>query len=363
MQTGSWTGQSGARRVFLLVILAAVLYFVGRILEPFFPALIWAAILATVFYPVFEWMCRRMRSRGLASASTCVFLVVAIVLPVLLLAFLMAGESVKEYGRLTNMVAGGLPARIETLHNSASYRALSRDLNKMGLPAPDVGATVMHLVRSGSRFLVEHSASYLSDLLNFLLQFFVMLFGLYYLFLHGPQILRELRVLVPLRPEYEEEIVEKFRGAVHATFTGNLAVALIQGVLGSLGFLIFGLSAPLLLGAAMGLASLVPAVGSALVWGPIAIFYLLTGSILKGLLMLLAFGLLAASVDNIVKPILVRRGMKIHTLWVFVSVIGGLGVFGFLGLVLGPFLFSVLVVLYEVYKAEFRRPWPEDAVP
>lgn len=362
MQTTSWTGRSGARRIFLLVILGAVLYFVARILAPFFAALAWAAILATVFHPVYKWMGKRVERRGVASVATCLLLVVAIILPVLLLGFLMAGESVREYATLENVVANGLPARIEAIRNSASYRGLAEDLKRMGLAGPGLGTAAMRVLRTGSRFLVEHSASYLSDLLNFVLQLFVMLLGLYYLFLHGPQILRELRSLVPLRPEYKQEIFEKFQDVVHATFTGNLAVALIQAVLGSLGFLIFGLSAPLLLGAVMGLASLVPIVGSSLVWVPVALFFMLTGSIVKGLLVLVAFGLLAASVDNIVKPILVRRGMKIHTLWVFISVIGGLSVFGFLGLVLGPFLFSLLVVLYEVYKVEFKRSWPDDAV-
>ena len=192
-----------------------------------------------------------------------------------------------------------------------------------------------------------------SGFMSFIMQLFVMLLGLYYLFLHGPNILHEMRALIPLQPQYEERIIQKFTGVVHATFTGSLAVAFIQGALGGLGFLIFGISSPLLWGAAMALVSLVPVVGTALVWGPVVIFYLLTGSVLKGLLMLLVFGLVVGSVDNILKPILIKRGMEIHTLWVFVSIIGGLSVFGFLGIVLGPFLFTILVVLLEIYKVEF----------
>ena len=208
---------------------------------------------------------------------------------------------------------------------------------------------------------MQHSASVVSGFMNFIVQLFVMLFGLYYLFLHGPQILRELRSLIPLRPEYEEQIIQKFTGVVHATFTGSLAVALIQGALGGLGFLIFGISAPLLWGAGMALVSLVPVFGTALVWGPVVIFYLLTGSVLKGLLMLAVFGLAVGSVDNILKPILIKRGVEIHTLWVFISVIGGLSVFGFLGVVLGPFLFTILVVLLEIYKVEFGSAATEES--
>ena len=361
MEKSLWTGQGGLARIFLLIFLAIVLYYVGRILQPFFPALAWAAILATVFYPFYQRMARSLRRRELASAVTCLLLTVAVILPVLLLIFLIAGESVKAYKALENTVAGGVPAKIAKLHDSAVFQSLLAKSREMGLPEPDLGAAVMHVVRGGSRFLVEHSASAVSGIVNFLLQLFVMLFGLYYLFLRGPQILRELRSLVPLRPEHEEEIIRKFTGVVHATFTGSLAVALIQGAVGGLGFLIFGLPSPLMWGAGMALVSLVPVVGTALIWAPVVVFYLLTGSILKGLLMLLVFGVAVGSVDNILKPLLIQRGMEIQTFWVFISVIGGLSVFGFLGVVLGPFLFTLLVVLLEIYKVEFGSAPAEPA--
>lgn len=353
MDKGLWTGQSGFARVFLLVVLGTVLYFVGRILQPFFPALAWAAILATVFYPVYERVRRFLHRRELASAVCCVLLTVAIILPVLSLLFLMASESVKAYKSLESVIGSGVPAKIAAIHNSSAYQHLEDYLRGLGLPEPDLGATAMRAVQAASRFLVEHSAAVLSGFMNFIVQLFVMLFGLYYLFLRGPQILRELRGLVPFRPEYEERIIQKFTGVVHATFTGSLAVALIQGALGGLGFLVFGISSPLLWGATMALMSLVPVVGTALIWGPVVIFYLVTGSFVKGLLMLVVFGAAIGSVDNILKPVLIQRGMEIHTFWVFVSVIGGLSVFGFLGLVLGPFLFTVLVSLLEIYKVEF----------
>ena len=360
MGKSSWSGQSGAARVFLLIMLGLVLYFVGRILQPFFPALTWAAILATVFYPVYQRVERYLHQRELASAICCVLLTVAIILPVVAILFLMAGESVKAYSTLDDVVANGVPAKIAAIHNSAAYKTLARHLQEMGMPEPNIGATAMRAVRAGSRFLVEHSASVVSGFMNFMLQLFVMLFGLYYLFLRGPQILLEMRSLIPFRREYEEQIIQKFKGVVHATFTGSLAVALIQGALGGLGFWIFGIGAPLVWGAAMALTSLVPVVGTALIWGPVVIFYLLTGSILKGLLMLAVFGIAVGSVDNILKPILIQRGMEIHTLWVFVSVIGGLSVFGFLGIVLGPFLFTILVVLLEIYKVEFGSAATEE---
>ncbi|MCL5671539.1 MAG: hypothetical protein M1423_09650 [Acidobacteria bacterium] len=156
MEKSLWTGQSGLARAFLLILLAIVLYFVGRILKPFFPALAWAAILATVFYPVYQWMARYFHRRELASGLTCLLLTVAIILPVLLLVFLMAGESVKAYRTLEHMVSSGAPAKIAAIRDSAAFQSVIEKAREMGLPEPDLGAAVMRAVRAGSRFLVEH---------------------------------------------------------------------------------------------------------------------------------------------------------------------------------------------------------------
>ena len=362
MEKSPWAGRSGVGRIFLLVLLVVVLYFVERILKPFLPALVWAAILATVFYPVYQHALRYLRKRELASVVATLLLTVAIVLPVLLMVFLIAGESVKAYRALENLLESGALAKIAAYRHSATYQALTARLAELGLPEPNLSATVMQMIRSGSKFLVSHSASVVSGFMSFTLQFFVMLFSLYYLFLHGPEILRELRSFLPLRPEYEERIIQKFRGVARATFSGSLAVALIQGAVGGLGFWAFGLPAPLVWGAAMAFFSLVPVVGTGLVWVPVVIFYALTGSIVKGLLMLVVFGGAVSSVDNILKPKLIQRGTEIHTLWVFVSIIGGVSVFGFLGFVLGPFLFTVLVVLIEIYRVEFGRAPAEEYI-
>jgi predicted PurR-regulated permease PerM len=319
----------------------------------------WAAILATVFHPVFERVSRLLRRRGLASALTCVLLTVAIVLPVLVLILLLAGESVSAYRMLEERIKSGQVGGLAALRNAAPYQWVLAKFKELGLPEPNLSETGIRALRAVSEFLVGHSASVVSGFTRFALNFFVMLFSLYYLFLYGPQILSELRGLLPLRAEHEEKIIEKFRGIARATFGGALATALIQGTAGGLVFLIFGLPSPLLWGAVMAFLSLVPVVGTALVWGPVVLYYLLTGAFWKGILLLAVFGGVVGSVDNIVKPLLIRRGAEINTLLIFLSVLGGLGVFGFLGFVLGPFFVTVLFVLVDIYKAEFREELSE----
>ena len=342
-----------ARMAFLLV-LVVVLYYVFRILEPFLPALVWAAILATVFHPLFAALSHRLRHPHWASALSCVLLTVVIVLPAMFLLFMLAQQSVSAYRMLEGHVAASGPASFEAVRKTSSYRWILAKTKGLGMPEPDVGALAVKALGIVSEFLVSRSASIFSGITHFVINFLVMLFALYYLLLKGPEILLELRQLSFLRSEDEEKIIEKFRVITFATFGGSLATALIHGTAGGLIFLFFGLPSPLLWGAVMAFLSLVPVVGSALVWVPLVVYYFLTGAVWKGIILLVVFVVVAGTVDNIVKPIFIRRGMEIDTLWIFLSILGGIGVFGFLGLFLGPFLFTVLLVLVEIYKVEFR---------
>ena len=341
-------------RIAVLIVLAIVLYFVFRILEPFLSALAWAAILATVFHPLFSVLSRRLRRPRLASAVSCVLLTLVIVLPAMFLLFMLAEQSVAAYRLLEARVSPGGAGYFEAIRKASSYQWFLAKAKGLGMPEPDLGALAAKAIRLVSEFLVSRSASVVSGITHFVVNFLVMILVLYYLLLKGPELLHELRQLSLLRTEYEEKIIEKFRAIAVATFGGSLATALIHGAAGGLIFLCFGLPSPLLWGTVMAFLSLLPVAGSALVWAPLVVYYILTGSVGKGIILLVIFVVVVGTVDNLVKPIFIRRGAQIDTLWIFLSVLGGIGVFGFLGLFLGPFLVTLCLVLIEIYKVEFR---------
>lgn len=341
-------------RISFVVVLVVVLYYVVRILQPFLSALVWAAILATVFYPLFARLAGRLRRPRGASALTCVVLTVMIVLPVMLLLVLLAGESVVAYRTLEEKLKSGELGRLEFLRSTVAYQWVRGKMLALGIPEPDLREMAVRGVQLISQFLVQHSSNVFSGFASFIFNFFVMLVGTYYLFLHGPEALEELRRLSPLRREHEETIIQKFREITAATLEGSLLTALLQGAAGGLVFLLFGIPSSLLWGAVMAFLSLVPLVGTALVWGPVVAYYLFTGAVGKGLGLLVVCGAVVGSIDNLVKPILIRRRAEIPTVWVFIGVLGGVGVFGFLGLVLGPLMVAVLFALIEIYKVEFR---------
>ncbi len=342
-------------RLAVLLVLAVVLYFVFRILEPFLPALTWAAILATIFHPLFTALSRRLRRPRLASALSCILLTVLIVMPAMLLLLRVAEQSVGAYKILQARVAAGSPAPIDALGRTPSYQWLMGKTRRLGMPQPDLGSVAAKGIGIVSEFLVSRSASIFSRITHFVVNFFVMLFALYYLLLKGPEILDELRQLSPLRAEYGERIFQKFRAMTLATFGGSLVTALLHGTVGGVIFVCFGLPAPLLWGAVMAFLSLVPVVGTGVVWVPLVVYYFLTGAVIRGIILMVIVAAVVVTVDNVVKPLLIGRGTQIDTLWVFLSVLGGIGVFGFLGLFLGPFLMTLLLVLVEIYKVEFRQ--------
>jgi predicted PurR-regulated permease PerM len=350
-------------RIGFVAVLLVVVYYVFRIFMPFLAGLVWAAILATVFYPAYERLARWLKRPPLASALTCLLLIVMIILPMLLILILLAGESVQAYRVVEAKLQTGNLSGLEWLRQTATFVWLREKILALGLPEPNLSQAAVQTVRSVSQFLVRHSSDVFSGFARFAFNFLVMILGAYYMFLSGPKILAEIRRLSPLRPEYEEAILNKFKEITVATFEGSLLTALLQGTAGGLVFYLFGLDSPLLWGAAMAFLSLVPLVGTALVWGPVVIYFLLTGSTLKGLLLMAVSAAVVGSIDNLVKPLLIRRGAEIPTAWVFIGVMGGVGVFGFLGLVLGPLMMAILLALIEIYKTEFRSELSEKLPP
>jgi predicted PurR-regulated permease PerM len=334
--------------------LVIVLYYVFRILEPFLPALAWAAILATVFYPLFSVLSRRLRRPRWASALTCVLVTVVIVLPALFLLLTLAKQSISAYRVLQEHVSGAGPPSLEIVRKTSPYRWFLAESKRLGMPEPDLGVVLTKGIGSVSAFLVSRSAAVFAGITHSVINFLVMILALYYLLLRGPHMLRELRQLSFLRPEYGDRIIEGFRAIAVATFGGSLAAAMIHGTADGIIFWVFGLPSPLLWGVVMAFLSLVPVVGTALVWVPLGVYYLLKGQVVRGILLLAAFGTVTGIVDNVVKPILMRRGTEVDSIWIFLSVIGGVAVFGLLGLFLGPFLISLLLVLVDICKVEFR---------
>jgi len=238
--------------------------------------------------------------------------------------------------------------RLDVLRDTLPYQWLLSKMQALGLPEPDLHAMVSRAVRAVSQFLVDNSSAVFSGLTRSVFHFLVTLLALNYFLVRGPEVLGRIRHLGFLRPEHEQVITQTFKEMTAATLQAGLMTALVHGAAGALIFLLFGVSSPVLWGAVMAVLSLVPVVGTALVWLPVGIFYLLTGAVGKGVAFLVVCGLVIGTIDNVVKPFFIGRKTETNTLWLFLGVIGGISVFGFLGFVLGPLLITILLALVEI---------------
>jgi predicted PurR-regulated permease PerM len=189
-----------------------------------------------------------------------------------------------------------------------------------------------------------------SGVVGAIVQAIFVIFTMYYLFRDGEQIARALPEVLPLETEQSEEIITRTKDVISASVYGVLVIAAIQGTLGGLAFLVLGLPSALVWGVAMTLLSMIPLAGAFVVWAPAALFLAVTGSWVKALLLTVWGAVVIGSIDNFLRPKLVGEKTKLHELFIFFSVLGGLQVFGILGIVLGPVVLAIAIALLDVLR-------------
>lgn len=330
-----------------LLMIVTVLFAV--ILWPYSGAVSWALFLAIVFSSLQERSVHVCRGRrGWAAFGTLIVIVVSVLLPTALLAAAITQEAVAFYERVRS---GNIQIGQYFQRGVEALPLWARDL----LDRFDVGdLTLMQdkivevLGRSGQT-ITSRVFSIGQNTLGFLVSFFVMLYLLYFLLRDGQELAALAARAMPLKEEHTRRLLKQFATVVRATVKGNVVVALVQGTLGGLAFWALGIAGPLLWGAVMALLSLLPAVGAALVWGPLAIYLATTGSILPALGLTLWGVLVIGLVDNVLRPILVGRDTRMPDYLVLIATLGGLTVFGLNGFVIGPVIAAMFLATWDIF--------------
>jgi predicted PurR-regulated permease PerM len=334
-------------RAFLLLVVAVTLAF-GWILAPFFGALFWATVLAILFMPVHRRLLPVVRQRhSLAAFATLLVILVMVILPTAFVSAALVQEAAALVARFKSGdidFGARYAAFIAALPPWLAEHAARFDLTDLSGIRNRISQGVVGL----SQFALGHAFNVGQLTFEFLLHLGVMLYVLFFLLRDGGRLVQRIRAAVPLRPDLLADLMEKFATAIRATVKGNIAVALVQGALGGLIFWFLGVDAPVLWGTLMALLSLLPAVGAGLVWGPVALYFLVTGSVWQGVL-LAAYGVLVIGlVDNILRPILVGKDTKMPDYVVLVTTLGGIAVFGLVGFVIGPVIAALFIAVWDV---------------
>lgn len=335
---------------FLLLLGIVTLAFFW-ILLPFSGAVFWGMVLAIVFAPMHDRILRELGNRpNTAALISLMLIVLMVILPVTLISAALVDQALGLYA----MVSGG----------QLDFNAMLRRI-VTGLPDwagsmyeryyPTVLSTIQEKLAAGvaqaSQLAARYAVNIGSSALNFLVSMTVMLYLLFFLFRDGRSITARIKRAVPLSSHYKKPLFDNFTTVIRATVKGNVLVALAQGALGGLIFWFLDVPGPVLWGVVMAFLSLLPAVGAAIIWGPVAVYFLVTGSVWQGAVLALYGVLVIGLVDNLLRPILVGKDTKLPDYLVLLSTIGGMALFGLNGFVIGPVIAALFIAAWSLFAS------------
>ncbi len=336
------------KRAFILLLIAVTAGF-GLVLEEYAVAIFWGVVFAIVFAPLHRKLLMRMPNRPtLAALATLLISLVMVILPLSLIGLSLIKETSAIYDQVSsgNLSAGSY---VEQVFN-ALPSWLTPWMEKLHLGTLDeIQTKLSNIALQASKLAATKAVGLGQNTLGFVVGFGVMLYLIFFLLRDGKELVARIWAATPLAPEHKRELATKFITVIRATVKGNLAVAAAQGALGGLIFWILGIQGAVLWAVVMAFLSLLPAVGAGLVWGPVAIYFLATGAITKGLI-LAAYGVLVIGlVDNVLRPLLVGKDTKMPDYVVLISTLGGMALFGLSGFVLGPAIAALFMAAWELF--------------
>jgi predicted PurR-regulated permease PerM len=333
-----------ARWVALMAATAIAIYLCWLMLQPLIAVLAWAAVLVIVFYPVHKRLLAKTSRPSVSAALSSLLVIITILAPLILVTLAVFNE--------LSGVAQNLQGKISSLldPNSPTGRAaawLGRYVNLEQLRSPEFIKS--HLEGMGGA-IAQRTFDVVGGVVGAIIKVFFIIFTMYYLFRDGDRIVRALPDVIPLDRPQSEAILERTRNVIGASLYGVLVIAVIQGALGGLAFWALGLPSAIVWAVVMAFLSMIPMAGSFIVWVPAAIYLGVTGHWPKAIMLTLWGALVIGTVDNFLRPKLVGERVKLHELLIFFSVLGGLQVFGVLGIVIGPVVLAVTLALLDIFR-------------
>lgn len=338
------------RGVFLALLFAVTAAFCW-ILMPFFGAVFWGMALAILFTPLYRWFLGKMgKRRTLAALATLGIVLVIVILPLIMITVSLV-QDVAEVAQRVRSGDMNFAAYFQQVVNALPRWLLSL-LDRFGLGNMEAMLSKLSAgAAQASQAIGQQALSIGQNTFDFIVSFFVMLYLLFFLLRDGGDLSKTIRNALPLAKPHTHYLLNKFTTVIRATIKGNVAVAAAQGLLGGMAFAFLGVQGALLWGVVMAFLSLLPAVGAALIWAPVAIWFLATGVIWKGLVLIFVGVFVIGLVDNLLRPLLVGKDTQMPDYIVLISTIGGMAIFGINGFVIGPVIAALFMAVWSLYAA------------
>lgn len=319
------------------------------ILKPFIGTILGAIVISYVSYPLYKWLLSRLNSKTISALITTVVIVLVLSLPTVFAINALSKE----------IFAGYLTAKQYLSLGSSAINCQANVVCNLfelaGLKDPNSSSFLSDSLGKATAAIFNKLTAYVISLPKLLANIFVAIFLTYYLLKDGHKLVSYMKSLLPIKQANQDLLIKRFNDVTYAVVYGNLIVAIIQGVLTSIGFLIFGVGSPLIWGIVTMFTSLIPFLGAVVVWLPAAILLIISGytsgdgaTLLKGLALLLYGTFIISSMDNILKPKIISGRANLHPALVLLGVISGLSALGITGIILGPVIIALAATIIDV---------------
>jgi predicted PurR-regulated permease PerM len=339
---------------FFLALFLVSCFLLGWLLWPFLSVIVLAIVVTGVFNPVYRILHRKLNAT-LSSLITGIIIFFVLFVPVSAFVGILANEAYDLYLTARDAVLNN-PIK-ELLENSKIVDKINDILTNFGvkISGDELNRGVAELGRTVGLFLYQQARSMTANIVNFVVNFFFMLLIVFYLLIDSQRLVSFIVGLSPLPDDQDEKLIQKFKDMAAAILLGNGLGGLIQGTLGGIVFALFGFKSPFLWGVIMALLAFLPIVGVGAVFLPAALYLILQGRLAAGIFFIIFYILLSGSIEYLFKPKLVGKRVQMHTLLVFLSLIGGLKLFGILGIIYGPLVATAFLTLTDIYESSYQR--------
>lgn len=340
--------QTVENRGFIIMLVLITLAFLA-ILWPFWSAIFWACVMALLFFPLQRKLLTKINNRSLAAGMTLLAGVILVVIPATMIVFAFVREGAQLYALIESQQIEPENA-LQRIGDAVPF--IPELLQRLGIDTSSIRSYLSDSAVSISQRVSQYAVNFGRNTVSFTVGLALMLYLTFFLLRDGEKMLQWLRNALPLKEERRQLLFVKFTEVVRATVKGNIIVAMVQGALGGLIFWILGITAPVLWGVVMAFLSLVPAVGAALVWIPVAIYLFATGETVQGAVLVAYGAIIIGLADNVLRPILVGRDTKLPDYLVLFSTLGGISLMGINGFVIGPLIAALFITFWSIFSRD-----------
>ena len=337
---------------FILLFFTTVIFI--WLLNDFLMPLFWATTFAVLFFPIFKAIKRRLKEKAaLSSLLTILLIILIVIIPAFFVGLAVSKQLTSFYNQY---VADGVSIREATKYVENNLPGIINFLERYGINIDNIKNSISGAVVSSGQYLATRAFGIGGNVAKFFLLFFITFYLLFFFLKDGEKLIETIIRVLPLGDEREKLLLSKFAEVSKATIKSTFVVGIIQGTLGGIAFWMLGIDGAVLWGVIMTILSILPAVGSGLVWAPAAVVLILSGSWIKGVILLIIGSFIIGLVDNFLRPILVGRDTKMPDYLILLSTLGGLTLFGISGFVIGPIIASLFLTVWQIFMNDYSTP-------